>query len=131
MHWQTGAAERDDKRFIKAGGAARLLYADAGAWCMERVFNNKRALFGVLLAHQRDAGIRGDLLKIGVYRGKSAILLGYALRPDEELVACDLFEAAVVHEDTPLHARYRACAPSSSWPPGTATTTAAGRSATV
>lgn len=48
-------------------------------------------LFDQILAHQLDADIHGDLLEIGSYHGKSAIVLGYGLRPDETLVACDLF----------------------------------------
>jgi hypothetical protein len=40
---------------------------------------------------QRAAGIEGNLLEIGAYLGKSAILLGYLLRPEERLVVCDLF----------------------------------------
>jgi hypothetical protein len=42
---------------------------------------------------QRKAGIRGDLLEIGVYRGRSAVLLGYLLGSGEGLVGCDIFEA--------------------------------------
>jgi hypothetical protein len=41
---------------------------------------------------QRRHGISGDLLEIGAYLGKSAILLGYMRRDDERLVVCDLFE---------------------------------------
>lgn len=37
--------------------------------------------------------VRGDLLEIGVYQGKSAILMGYFTRFDERLVVCDLFES--------------------------------------
>lgn len=33
----------------------------------------------------------GDLLEIGAYRGRSAILLGYLSSDDEQLVVCDLF----------------------------------------
>jgi Glycosyl transferase family 2/Methyltransferase domain len=40
---------------------------------------------------QRATGIAGDFLEIGAYLGKSAILLGYLLRPQERLVVCDLF----------------------------------------
>jgi hypothetical protein len=43
MHWLTTAADRNDERFIRAGPAARLLYIDAGAWCMQQVFNNRYA----------------------------------------------------------------------------------------
>jgi hypothetical protein len=48
-------------------------------------------LFRAVDAAQRAAAIAGDLLEIGVFLGKSAIVLGYLLRPDEELVAWDLF----------------------------------------
>jgi hypothetical protein len=40
---------------------------------------------------QREQGVEGDLLEIGVYQGKSAILLGSFRNEDEELVVCDLF----------------------------------------
>jgi hypothetical protein len=40
---------------------------------------------------QKNQGIHGDLLEIGVYHGRSAILLGYFGRPDERLVVCDVF----------------------------------------
>lgn len=48
-------------------------------------------LFDRILAHQIDADIHGDLLEIGSYHGKSAIVLGYAVREDEALTVCDLF----------------------------------------
>jgi hypothetical protein len=56
-------------------------------------------LFDFILAHQLDSGVAGDMLEIGVYRGKSAILMGCGLRPDERLIACDLFEQVMSHED--------------------------------
>ncbi len=59
-------------------------------------------LFSHLLACQRTADIKGDLLEIGAYQGKSAILMGYGLRDDEELVICDLFGAVMDHDDIPL-----------------------------
>ena len=43
---------------------------------------------------QRRRGIAGDLFEIGVYRGKSAILLGFLARAGERLVVCDIFDAA-------------------------------------
>lgn len=48
-------------------------------------------LFEAILADQLDFGITGDVLEIGSYHGKSAILLGYGLRPDETLTVCDIF----------------------------------------
>jgi Methyltransferase domain len=56
-------------------------------------------LFDFILAHQLDSGVAGDMLEIGVYRGKSAILMGCGLRPDERLIACDLFDEVMSHED--------------------------------
>ena len=49
------------------------------------------SLFRAVDAAQRAAVVQGDLFEIGVYLGKSAVLLGYLLRPDEEFVAWDLF----------------------------------------
>src|SRR5262249_26528761 len=43
-------------------------------------------------AMQRAHGARGDLLEIGVFYGKTSILLGYLARPGEALVVCDVFE---------------------------------------
>lgn len=51
------------------------------------------ALFSVTCVAQLAVGLRGDLLEIGAYLGKSAILLGYSLQPGEQLLVCDLFEA--------------------------------------
>jgi Glycosyl transferase family 2/Methyltransferase domain len=49
------------------------------------------AVFRAIDHVQRASGVEGDLLEIGTYLGKSAILLGYLLRPSERLVVCDLF----------------------------------------
>ncbi len=49
-------------------------------------------LFRQLNEWQRQDGVTGDLLEIGAYQGKSAILLGYFLHEGERLVVCDLFE---------------------------------------
>jgi hypothetical protein len=50
-----------------------------------------RLLMGVD-ALQRERGVTGDVLEIGTYKGKSAILLGHLLRERERLVVCDIFE---------------------------------------
>lgn len=55
-------------------------------------YPNDVALFVDLSAHQRDRGAPGDLLEIGVYLGKSAVLLGFLVGAGERLVVCDLFE---------------------------------------
>jgi SAM-dependent methyltransferase len=44
-------------------------------------------------AVQREHAVDGDLLEIGVYHGRSAILLGFLRRGDERVVLCDLFDA--------------------------------------
>jgi hypothetical protein len=59
-------------------------------------------LFSDLLSRQLAEDVKGDLLEIGAYQGKSAILMGYLLRDDEELVICDLFSAVMDHDDIPL-----------------------------
>jgi hypothetical protein len=61
--------------------------------------------FSTLLGRQTAEDIKGDMLEIGTYRGKSAILMGYGLRDDEELVICDLFGAVMDHADIPLNRR--------------------------
>jgi hypothetical protein len=50
-------------------------------------------LFDFVLGRQLTEAIRGDILEIGCYQGRSTILLGYALRADDRLVVCDLFGA--------------------------------------
>lgn len=42
---------------------------------------------------QRENGIYGGLLEIGVFEGRSAGLLGYMAKSGEQLEVCDLFEA--------------------------------------
>ena len=64
-------------------------------------------LFSNLLACQRTGDIKGHLLEIGTYRGKSAILMGYGLRDDEELLICDLFGAVMDHAHMPLVPRQK------------------------
>jgi hypothetical protein len=50
-----------------------------------------QSLFGWCLDWQSSHGVSGDLVELGVYKGKSAILLGSFLRDEETLIACDLF----------------------------------------
>ncbi|MFJ4976033.1 class I SAM-dependent methyltransferase [Streptomyces coeruleorubidus] len=49
-------------------------------------------LFTWFLERQQKQGMRGDLLELGVYMGKSAILLGHHLQDGEQFTVCDLFE---------------------------------------
>ncbi|MEU3658398.1 class I SAM-dependent methyltransferase [Streptomyces sp. NPDC032940] len=52
-----------------------------------------QVLFSWFLERQEAVGTRGDLLELGTYLGKSAILLGHRLQDGEKLTVCDLFEA--------------------------------------
>ena len=49
-----------------------------------------RQLFAVLLRAQHDQG-PGDLVELGTYLGKSAVVIGDYVRPGERFVALDLF----------------------------------------
>lgn len=50
-----------------------------------------QVLFTWLLDRQEAQGRKGDLLELGAYMGKSAILLGRHLREGERFTVCDLF----------------------------------------
>ncbi|WP_327719004.1 class I SAM-dependent methyltransferase [Streptomyces sp. NBC_00490] len=50
-----------------------------------------QVLFTWLLDRQRTRGFAGDLLELGAYMGKSAILLGRHLEEGERFTVCDLF----------------------------------------
>ncbi|MGW5635587.1 class I SAM-dependent methyltransferase [Streptomyces sp. NPDC003832] len=52
-----------------------------------------QTLFTWFLDRQRALGLGGDLLELGAYLGRSAILLGRHLRPGETFTVCDLFES--------------------------------------
>jgi predicted O-methyltransferase YrrM len=47
------------------------------------------ALWDFFLSEQRRAHVTGDLLEIGVYHGKSAMMLAMQARPEEELILID------------------------------------------
>ncbi|MDN3024443.1 class I SAM-dependent methyltransferase [Streptomyces sp. S.PB5] len=50
-----------------------------------------QVLFTWLLDRQEAQGHKGDLVELGAYMGKSAILLGRHLGPGEQFTVCDLF----------------------------------------
>lgn len=62
-------------------------------------------LFVTIDEIQRERHITGDLLEIGVYLGKSAILLGFFAREGEEVVVCDIFRDPS-HVDPAEESRY-------------------------
>ncbi|MFD9125338.1 class I SAM-dependent methyltransferase [Kitasatospora sp. NPDC059571] len=50
-------------------------------------------IFTWLLDRQKAAGTTGDLMELGAYLGRSAILLGRHLQPGETFTVCDLFDS--------------------------------------
>ncbi|MFE0460705.1 class I SAM-dependent methyltransferase [Kitasatospora sp. NPDC058965] len=66
-------------------------------------------LFGWLLARQTRLGVTGDLLELGSYLGRSAILIGRHLQPGERFTVCDLFdsEAPDGENAAEMHMSYR------------------------
>ncbi|MFF0428120.1 class I SAM-dependent methyltransferase [Streptomyces sp. NPDC004520] len=60
---------------------------------VEGGFAADRFPFDWLLTHQREHGVRGDLLELGVYKGKSAISISYHISEGERFTVCDLFDA--------------------------------------
>jgi hypothetical protein len=62
-------------------------------------FEQDRALFAWFLDHQNQGSVPGDLLDLGAYLGKSAILMGRYLVGDQRLTVCDLFDDAAPDDD--------------------------------
>ncbi|MER5862655.1 class I SAM-dependent methyltransferase [Kitasatospora sp. NPDC002040] len=52
-----------------------------------------RHAFEWFLDRQREAGTGGDLLELGAYLGRSAIVMGRHLQPGERFTVCDLFDS--------------------------------------
>ncbi|MGW7353517.1 class I SAM-dependent methyltransferase [Streptomyces sp. NPDC054784] len=56
-------------------------------------YNTDVVLFDWFLRRQEQQDVRGDLLEMGAYMGKSAILLRGYVRDDETFTVCDLFDS--------------------------------------
>jgi len=69
-------------------------YNDIPGWFMPV----DQAAFAWTLQFQNRTEPPGDLLELGTYRGKAAVLMGRHLKPDEVLTVCDLFDAVATHE---------------------------------
>ncbi|MFC6061575.1 class I SAM-dependent methyltransferase [Streptomyces ochraceiscleroticus] len=63
--------------------------ADVKGW----FFDQDQVLFDWLLTHQARSGVRGNLLEMGAYLGKSAAFLGRYRHSGEEFTVCDLFDS--------------------------------------
>lgn len=64
----------------------RTQYEHLGGWLLSEA----AATWSCLLALQVKRGVRGDLMEIGVFRGRSAALIALHARPEEALVLVDL-----------------------------------------
>jgi predicted O-methyltransferase YrrM len=70
-------------------------------------FRHDAWMFLAVHSAQREHGVRGDLIEVGVYLGKSAVLLGYCRAHGENLYAVDLFETEKPSEEiTREHVRF-------------------------
>src|SRR5262249_55526694 len=55
-------------------------------------------LLQLIDAVQASLGLRGDILEIGAYQGRTAILLQYLCRDNEQLAVCDVFDQPLPQE---------------------------------
>ncbi|OEV30023.1 hypothetical protein AN219_13300 [Streptomyces nanshensis] len=71
-------------------------------------YNTDIVLFDWLLSRQRKLEQHGDLLEMGAYLGKSAIMLRSYLRDDETFTVCDLFgsEAPTASNEREMRGSY-------------------------
>ncbi|MGW4897266.1 class I SAM-dependent methyltransferase [Kitasatospora sp. NPDC004240] len=56
-------------------------------------WDHDRHLFDWFLSRQEKAGVTGDLLEMGAYLGRSAIVIGEHLQAGETFTVCDLFDS--------------------------------------
>ncbi|MFF2954653.1 class I SAM-dependent methyltransferase [Kitasatospora sp. NPDC057965] len=56
-------------------------------------WDHDRHLFDWFLGRQEKAGVSGDLLEMGAYLGRSAIVIGAHLQAGETFTVCDLFDS--------------------------------------
>lgn len=70
-----------------------MTFARRGHWAVPGwFFDEDIALFDFFLAQQTKDNLAGDLLELGVYYGKSAIVMGSHVKQGERLTVVDLFE---------------------------------------
>lgn len=62
-------------------------------------FPSDRRIFSWLLARQTEVGVRGNLVELGSYLGKSAVLIGDYVQPGETFTVLDLFEGQTADAD--------------------------------
>lgn len=71
-----------------------MKFEDVPGWFMPI----DQAAFSWILQHQNQTEPDGALVELGVFKGKSAILMGNFLRPNEVFTACDLFDDIVTSD---------------------------------
>lgn len=72
-------------------------YVERGRVTVPGWFDRQDALLFVAVDESHaTASLTGDLLEIGAYMGRSAILLGHLRRSGERLVICDIFDVSPV-----------------------------------
>ncbi|MGW2371526.1 class I SAM-dependent methyltransferase [Kitasatospora sp. NPDC001683] len=62
-------------------------------------WDHDRHSFEWFLARQTKRGVTGDLLEMGAYLGRSAIVIGEHLQPGETFTICDLFDSDAPDEE--------------------------------
>lgn len=62
-------------------------------------WDHDRHSFDWFLGRQEKAGVTGDLLEMGAYLGRSAIVIGEHLQPGETFTVCDLFDSDAPDEE--------------------------------
>lgn len=71
-----------------------MKYADVPGWFAPI----DQAAFAWTLQYQNRAEPPGDLLELGAFKGKSAILIGQHRKPGEQFTVCDLFDDIVTSD---------------------------------
>ncbi|WP_267241532.1 class I SAM-dependent methyltransferase [Streptomyces sp. PR69] len=84
-----GAVDGADGADASPAPAAPTCFDDVKGW----FWPADQLLFDWFLTRQRDQDIRGDLLELGAYLGKSAVFLGRYLRDGEQFTVCDLWDS--------------------------------------
>ena len=80
----TGPALGANEAFLAARAAARPIDGMFSDFSM--------AVIDSLLSFQKEAGISGNILEMGVYKGRSAALIGTHLAPQERLILVDIMD---------------------------------------
>ncbi|MFF9642198.1 class I SAM-dependent methyltransferase [Kitasatospora aureofaciens] len=62
-------------------------------------WDHDRHSFEWFLDRQTERGVTGDLLEMGAYLGRSAIVIGEHLQPGETFTVCDLFDSVAPDEE--------------------------------